>query len=207
MTHYDTLGVGKDATPEEIKAGYRRSAAKAHPDKGGSDEAMSKVNKAYQVLGNPAKKEHYDQTGHDEAGQVDGPSQMLMELFDLAITECDGDVVKFVNSRLSDAADELKTKRKDCERQIEKLGKKAGRVKVKGKAVNFFEILLTKKIDGLKAQLSAITHTAESVAQARKLMDGYESGYVAPAGMDPAEDALQRYQKTFSQFNTSGRFY
>lgn len=169
---------------------------------------MSEVNKAYQVLSNAQKREHYDQTGQDEADQVDSPSQMLMELFDLAITACEGDVVKFVNSRLSDAADELKTKRKDCERQISRLGKKAGRVKVKSKAVNFFEILLNKKIDMLKAQMDAITMTADSVAQARKMMDSYESGYVEPVVRDKDEEDMRKFFKLppFGS-TTSGRFY
>jgi curved DNA-binding protein CbpA len=207
VTHYDTLGVGKEATQEEIKAGYRRSAAKAHPDKGGSDEAMSQVNKAYQVLSNAQSREHYDATGQDEPAAVDGASEMLIELFDQAISACDGNVVKFVLGRLKDAADELQTKRNEYERQIAKLTKKVGRVKVKGDAPNYFEILLAKKIEDQKSRLSVIHRTADNVKQARKLMDSYESGYVEPAEMDPAYDAMQRYQTAFAKFNTGGRFY
>jgi len=42
------LGVSKDASPEQIKAAYRKKSADHHPDKGGSEAAMTEVNLAYQ---------------------------------------------------------------------------------------------------------------------------------------------------------------
>ena len=207
MSHYETLGVESDATAEEIKSGFRRAAAKAHPDKGGSHEAMSKVNKAYQVLSDAQAREHYDATGQDGPEAVDGASEMLMELFDMAITACDGDVVSFVRGRLAAASDELKIKRKECERQITKLSKKIGRVKVKGDATNYFEILLGKKIEEQKARLSVINRTAENVKQAGSLMDNYASGYVEEPEVRPAHELLHQYQRDFARFNTGGRFY
>lgn len=60
---YDTLGVDKDASVEEIKKSYRAKAKINHPDKGGSNEKMAKITKAANVLLNPAKKARYDETG------------------------------------------------------------------------------------------------------------------------------------------------
>lgn len=65
MNHYETLGVARDATPEQIKAAYRKASKKAHPDKGGSDEAMAAVNQAHDVLSDPERRKHYDRTGQD----------------------------------------------------------------------------------------------------------------------------------------------
>lgn len=62
MTHYDTLGIKRTATGDEIKAAYRREASAAHPDKGGTDERMQAVNLAYQVLSDGALKAQYDAT-------------------------------------------------------------------------------------------------------------------------------------------------
>lgn len=59
-THYETLGVGKDATQDEIKKAYRKLASKHHPDKGGDTAAFQKIEEAYRTLSDPNKKAEYD---------------------------------------------------------------------------------------------------------------------------------------------------
>ena len=62
--YYNVLGVGKTATQEEIKKAFREKAHLCHPDKSGGDEAKFKeINEAYQVLGNPEKRQQYDHYG------------------------------------------------------------------------------------------------------------------------------------------------
>jgi len=63
MNYYDTLGVGKSATPEEIKAAYRKLAMKHHPDRGGDQKKFQTITEAYENLINPDKKEFYDHGG------------------------------------------------------------------------------------------------------------------------------------------------
>ena len=63
--YYETLGVGKNASADEIKKAFRKFAVNNHPDKEGGDEAKFKVGaEAYEVLSNPEKKQRYDQFGH-----------------------------------------------------------------------------------------------------------------------------------------------
>src|SRR5690606_28689119 len=66
---YEILGVGKDATAEQIKKAYRKKAIEYHPDKNpGDKEAEENVKlaaEAYEVLSDPQKKARYDQFGHD----------------------------------------------------------------------------------------------------------------------------------------------
>ncbi|MDD4607059.1 MAG: molecular chaperone DnaJ [Patescibacteria group bacterium] len=62
--YYKILGVNKNASPEEIKKAFRKLAHECHPDKPGGDEKRFKeLNEAYQVLGNPHKRQQYDQFG------------------------------------------------------------------------------------------------------------------------------------------------
>jgi molecular chaperone DnaJ len=67
--YYDILGVGKTASPDEIKKAFRKLAVKHHPDKEGGDELKFKeAAEAYEVLSNPEKKQRYDQFGHAGVG-------------------------------------------------------------------------------------------------------------------------------------------
>ena len=61
MDYYSTLGVSKNASPEEIKKAYRKLAMQHHPDRtGGDDTRFKQINEAYDTLSNPEKKQHYD---------------------------------------------------------------------------------------------------------------------------------------------------
>lgn len=67
--YYEVLGVGKDASADEIKKAFRRQAVKHHPDKEGGDETKFKeINEAYEVLKDPSKRQRYDQFGHAGVG-------------------------------------------------------------------------------------------------------------------------------------------
>jgi len=79
--YYKDLGIGKTATPAEIKKAYRTLANKYHPDKTKGDKAaeerFKEINEANEVLSDPVKRKKYDQFGADwkryeEAGAQPG---------------------------------------------------------------------------------------------------------------------------------------
>ncbi len=71
--YYEVLGVGKDASDDELKKAFRKAAVKYHPDKEGGDEAKFKeVNEAYEVLKDRQKRQRYDQFGHAGVGGSSG---------------------------------------------------------------------------------------------------------------------------------------
>jgi molecular chaperone DnaJ len=71
--YYNTLGVSKNASADEIKTAFRKKAHEHHPDKGGDAEKFKEYNEAYQVLGNAEKRKQYDQFGSAfQNGQAGG---------------------------------------------------------------------------------------------------------------------------------------
>ena len=71
--YYEILGLTKEASADEIKKAYRKTALKYHPDRNPGDksaeEKFKEAAEAYSVLSDPEKRQRYDQFGH--AG-VDG---------------------------------------------------------------------------------------------------------------------------------------
>jgi curved DNA-binding protein len=69
--YYETLGVAKTASADEIKSAFRKLARKHHPDmakpkeKISAEEKFKQINEAYEVLSDPEKRSRYDQLGAD----------------------------------------------------------------------------------------------------------------------------------------------
>ena len=74
---YEILGVGKNASDDEIKKSYRKLAMKYHPDRNQGDASsetkFKEASAAYEILKDPQKKAAYDQYGHDAFRQGGGP--------------------------------------------------------------------------------------------------------------------------------------
>lgn len=71
--YYDILGIGKNASDDEVKKAFRRLAHQYHPDKQGGNEAKFKeINEAYQVLSDATKRQQYDQYGRVFEGGAPG---------------------------------------------------------------------------------------------------------------------------------------
>lgn len=71
--YYEVLGVGKNASADEIKKAFRKAAVQHHPDKEGGDETKFKeINEAYEVLKDDKKRQRYDQFGHAGVGGASG---------------------------------------------------------------------------------------------------------------------------------------
>jgi molecular chaperone DnaJ len=88
--YYEVLGVGRGASPAELKRAYRALAMRYHPDRNPGDhtseENFKEIGEAYQVLSDPDRRQRYDSFGH--AGEAMGGSagfnfQSAFDLFDM----------------------------------------------------------------------------------------------------------------------------
>jgi molecular chaperone DnaJ len=64
VTHYEVLGVDRDASLSQVRAAFRRLARAHHPDtsRSGSTESLAPINEAWRVLGDSALRRAYDRS-------------------------------------------------------------------------------------------------------------------------------------------------
>lgn len=66
--YYETLGIDKKATKEDIKKAFRSLAQKYHPDKGGDEARFKEITEAYSVLSDEKRRREYDSYGQTFTG-------------------------------------------------------------------------------------------------------------------------------------------
>jgi len=88
--YYEVLGVGKNASADDIKRSYRRMAMKYHPDKNPGDKKaeanFKECAEAYEVLSDAEKRRRYDQLGHEGlrgAGMHDFSRMNVEDIFSM----------------------------------------------------------------------------------------------------------------------------
>jgi len=177
MNHYETLGVTPEATPEDIKRAFRKKASEAHPDReGGSTEQMQAVNKAWEVLGDPQKRAHFDATGQDQEGPTvdDEARNMLMHLFGAALDADVRDVLANVRQTLELARANLSKMQSDVKAKRERLVKRTGKVKAKT-GENLVQMLIDQKCNDMA---EAIQHMGRGLMvnqKAQEMLKDFES--------------------------------
>ncbi len=66
--YYETLGIGRSATDQEIKSAFRKLAKQHHPDRNNGDHSseqrFKEINEAYEALKDPQRRAAYDRFGH-----------------------------------------------------------------------------------------------------------------------------------------------
>ena len=85
---YETLGVPKGASEDEIKKAYRKLAAKHHPDRGGDTAKFQEIQTAYDTLSDPQKRQQHDNPrSHFDTGNGfefhfnSGPEDIFQQFF------------------------------------------------------------------------------------------------------------------------------
>jgi len=84
--YYEILGVGRNASDDEIKASFRKLARQYHPDVNKAPDAEEKfkeINEAYGVLSDADKRARYDRFGREGLGNLGGFHDYTMDFSDL----------------------------------------------------------------------------------------------------------------------------
>lgn len=71
--YYEILGIGRNASEDEIKAAFRKLVRQYHPDvnkEEDAEEKFKKINEAYAVLSDAEKRAHYDRFGKEGLGNM-----------------------------------------------------------------------------------------------------------------------------------------
>lgn len=80
---YQTLGVDRNATADEIKRAYRKLASQHHPDRGGDTKKFQDIQSAYDTLSDANKRAAYDNPGFGGGFRADAPFdfQTIFDIF------------------------------------------------------------------------------------------------------------------------------
>jgi DnaJ-class molecular chaperone len=164
MDLYETLGLKKNASQDEIKSAYREQAKKHHPDKGGDPEQFRQAQIAYDTLSDEQKKSDYDQ-GKAQASS-DPVINFLTSLFLKAISDHEDvdktDLFKVMQNEIKAKLYSLFQDKQNAKRLIKKLNKVKKRIKKDTKKL--FLDLTDLQIRQYEHMISQI-ELAEQIAQ------------------------------------------
>lgn len=193
MSHYDTLGVPRDATAADIKAAFRRLASLHHPDRGqhpsGSPDRMAEVNRAHAVLSDPEKRASYDATGSDGSGDmIDNTARELIAGWaDCALQTDPDDCLAGLRRIASTTKQNCARAKQATESDIAALKVRRGLYKHKGPGPNLIEAAMDRKAASLDMALRQQDEGLLVLARALELLEGYEG---PPKVYDPITDRM-----------------
>ena len=83
--YYETLGIDRGASPDDIKRAYRKMASQHHPDKGGDKNKFQEIEEAYRILSDNQKRAQYDNPRSPPgfSFQTDGNGFDFESIFDI----------------------------------------------------------------------------------------------------------------------------
>lgn len=217
MSHYETLGVPRDASATEIKRAFRKLASQHHPDRGGDKEKSAAVNDAYACLSDSERRARYDASGEDRPA---GPSpedqrrlevqQTLVKAIEESLNHPEVESRRLIfttRGRIDgalDAArqqeDKIAAARKMLEKLLKKMRRKAGAT-----GDDLVAMLMAGKLGDLERALDVNKHAIGVLGEAREMLDAYEEDAAAPTQATTHQSDVIR-QIEGMMFQRFGRF-
>lgn len=217
MTHYDTLGVPRDASAAHIKAAFRKLASQHHPDRGGDKDKSAAVNDAYACLSDTERRARYDASGEDrqagptpeEARRTEVQSALAKAVEDSlkhAEVEFRG-LIAVARGHLDGAmsqGQQQKVMISSAHGMLERVLKKLRR-KATSPGDDLVSMIVTGKLAELQRALDAATHALSILTEARQLLDAYE-GDAPEASPQIKNNARMLEQLILQQFGNQSKY-
>jgi len=205
--HYKTLGVKKNASDEQIKKAFRKKAKAVHPDQNPevNPEEIKEVNRAYEVLANPTKRERYD-NGEDadqEDGQESAIRNIVTSVFESTMARCmDGNIqfkkqniIKIMTDAISSKIQMIKTAARTAHGQKKILLDIQTRLESTKAEENFLIKVMENKLEFIDRGIANAEKNIEDHTAARIKIELYKYSYHQAAfwsGAPPVTSALWR---------------
>lgn len=177
---YETLGVPTNATAEEMKQAYRRLAREHHPDKGGDHDKFVEIQKAYETLSDPEKREHYDRYGKTPEGPtfLDRAHQLMAGMFAEALNvgryeTYDWNPLNTAKQMASNQRREFTTKLTTLRHEAKKNRKAAKAILRKGQDRLLLDLMIARRRDVWKAYRDT-QFNRRLTTKVIELLDNYE---------------------------------
>lgn len=208
MSHYDELGIDRDAAPEEIRRAFRKKASKDHPDKGGDPEAFRRARRAYEVLISPAKRERYDRGEPDETTVPEDPEARArheLVAFVLKVIEESErpeavDIISVVVRGIEAGLGGIEKQIKALTRQATKYRSVRKRLRRKTKEPDFVGEALEARARGCETKIEE----AKRAIEEGKLMLRLARTFEFEAAPQQADDTTMTYQSVFDRYQYHG---
>ena len=181
---YETLGVDKTASGEEIKKAYRKKSKKIHPDHGGNAMEFANVATAYRLLTNPQTRSEYDRTGDvkqfdPDKAIYDTVAGIFYQALDKAIDDLESmDILEAVREHFRESSRQGKEVRKKAEGEIEKLKKASKKLKFKKTDIpNLLQNVFDNRIQDLESKSAEVERHEFICIGALKYLENFEYAF------------------------------
>jgi curved DNA-binding protein CbpA len=182
---YEILGVGRDATQEEIISAFKELVKLTHPDHGGDEAEFAKVKAAGDILRDPKKRKLYDEDGFSWQDRPDTINSMAMEkvanfFINSIDATLDGNVSLDGLDLIKGATGFFDLQIRESNNQIERLKR---RVKQYEKAIkrlrtkrknDVIKNLLTNHIATVKHNIASNEEQIKIAVKAKEILSDYE---------------------------------
>lgn len=178
---YAVLEVERGATQEEIKKAYRNKAKLHHEDKGGDNETMVLINRAYAILKDEMKRKHYDETGQENAYDFQQKfANLVQQLFFKVISENHSiehvDLIKKFKKEVSTQLEAQEKQLEEADAAGEKLQKVIDRLTVK-QGENRIGAILEMNMDNFRKHKKTIEINICFFKDCLEAIDHYEYAF------------------------------